>query len=1253
MTDSPKIPGSPMMRPATAGGGGGDNIKVAVRVRPFNAREKSRDSTLIIKMSNKATTIIDPSGEKEPKTFSFDHSYWSHDGFEEAEDKSLKKISDSYASQADVFDDMGQGVLQNALQGFNTTLFAYGQTGSGKSYSMMGYGPNQGIVPLTFEALFAKIAANEDPNIRFQMSFSMLEIYMEAVDDLLVNAKDKKKGGLKIRQSPSDGGFFVDGLSKVPVSSYDEISALMDRGTANRTVAATQMNATSSRAHTIVSLQFDQIITGEDKKKMTRQSQMYLVDLAGSERAGSTGATGDRLKEGAMINKSLSALGNVIAALSKGKKAPFRDSVLTKLLQNALGGNSKTIMIAALSPADINYDETLSTLRFADRAKQIKNKATVNENETDKLIREMREENKRLKEMLESGTIPTGVSTTGMSEDEVTKMKKKMEADIRAQLKESEANTARMDENEFEKRLAEVKAKYDAESEAEELKTSRMANTPHLLNLNEDSALSRIIVHFLEEGTNVIGRKTKHGEEAPQVMLAGLSIEHSHAVAEVSSESVKLTQTIPEVAEKMLVNGLPLCGEVVLNHLDRLLFGTNHLYLFYDPAKAPPTAEDDQEMDWEWAQQEIITERAKRDTLDASLPQHIKDEIRILIPMIQEANAISQELDKRRFFEFNTLTGGWAGLPVGESKAMIKMTNSETKNVWMLTKDDFENRHARMQEVYRKAQLDNADDDDGNAKADDDEDEDEEEETPEQQKANDPFYHVPGFVIVGIAELTLENLVYEIPFEDDSFIQDSTGQNVGTILMTLHPCDADGVIKTEALREEPKDALGKPMSFRLSVESATFKSQKWSRQKVSYEAKYIEGGEENITEEAVPGDYGVTWNHPHIVTLDNVDDEVLDWLQSDALTMKITSFQSDDVVNTGQRTQLSTLKLFPIIDEYRAKTRSADNAIEAIDAILYAREPCEAVAPVVAAPTPDLSEKVKQLEAELAEGVSQSELKATEAEEKVTKEAADKVITIEQLTTELSDVKAKATEEESSKLKEIADLKTQLDELVSKQLEDSKRKQIEELEAEATSTSDKDAEIVQLIAQHHDAVTDLRSQLEKVTSELSQSREEVIESKNQLESSQNETATLRSKLSDTTTSIQINESLLEKSNADLNDLQSKFSMAQKELGSMTVAHKAATTTWGEEEAKLKATIESQKIEMEEKIKTLENQLADSSKTNAEKEAKLVNELKTVETTSKDLETQLAETSGHLEQTKSERDDLKKRANNKSGLCVLM
>ncbi|KAL3873216.1 hypothetical protein ACJMK2_036357 [Sinanodonta woodiana] len=260
---------------------------------------------------------------------------------------------------------------------------------------------------------------------RPKVTFSMLEIYNEQVRDLLVKAKPPH-GGLKIRQNPS-AGFYVEGLRAVPVRAYAEIEKLMEQGTFNRTTASTNMNATSSRSHMVITIRFVQVFKNEAGQSNTRSSDVNLVDLAGSERADSTGATGDRLKEGSAINQSLSTLGNVISALadlSLGKKnvlVPYRDSVLTKLLQSALGGNSRTIMIAALSPADINYDETLSTLRYADRAKKIQNKAVVNESPTERLIRELKEENAKLMQLLQKQQGIKGGGDT-LDVDEIIKL---------------------------------------------------------------------------------------------------------------------------------------------------------------------------------------------------------------------------------------------------------------------------------------------------------------------------------------------------------------------------------------------------------------------------------------------------------------------------------------------------------------------------------------------------------------------------------------------------------------------------------------------------------------------------------------------------------------------------------------------------------------------------------------------------------------------------------------------------------------
>ena len=274
---------------------------------------------------------------------------------------------------------------------------------------MVGYGQNKGIVPISCEEIFKRIANNQDSSIHYEVEVSMLEIYNEKVQDLLVPITNRPQSGLKIRESKALGVFVAD-LTKYPVTSYEEISNKMDEGYQNRTIGSTLMNNTSSRAHTIVTIEFRQVQTVGNTKS-EKLSKINLVDLAGSERANSTGATGARLKEGCNINKSLLVLGNVIntladKALGKTKDVlpPYRDSALTRILQNALGGNSKTVMICALSPASINYEETLSTLRYADRAKKIQNKAVVNESEHDKVVRLLREENNDLKKKIEELT---------------------------------------------------------------------------------------------------------------------------------------------------------------------------------------------------------------------------------------------------------------------------------------------------------------------------------------------------------------------------------------------------------------------------------------------------------------------------------------------------------------------------------------------------------------------------------------------------------------------------------------------------------------------------------------------------------------------------------------------------------------------------------------------------------------------------------------------------------------------------------
>lgn len=477
------------------------SVKVAVRLRPFNSREMELNSSNCIAMKDNTTTIKEPKISK-TRDFVFDYSFWSHDGFSINSEGLYVPQDDRYADQAKVFAYVGEEVLANALDGYHCCLFAYGQTGSGKSYSMLGYGPNRGIVPVTCEKLFDKKDKTQD----FSLYFSMLEIYNEKIQDLLISPSKRSQGGLKVREHKLKG-VYVEGLSKHMVKDYQSIEKLMEVGNKNRTIGSTLMNACSSRAHTIISLEFKQIAN-----KIEKLSIINLVDLAGSEKLSKTGASGDRMKEGCSINKSLTVLGLVISTLaekasgkSKNSIVPFRDSVLTRILQNALGGNSKTLMICALSPSENNYEETLSTLRYADQAKKIKCHAIVNESEQDKIIRELRLENEKLKDLI--------LKMKGSMGSTADNKFKEMQEQLLANSHLLEEYETKVTEN-FDYFICEENFDY---------------SQPYLTNINEDPLLNGKALYSLKNNS-VFHIGKKNGNPPPDLILGTLGIKPNHAI---------------------------------------------------------------------------------------------------------------------------------------------------------------------------------------------------------------------------------------------------------------------------------------------------------------------------------------------------------------------------------------------------------------------------------------------------------------------------------------------------------------------------------------------------------------------------------------------------------------------------------------------------------------------------------------------------------------------------------------------------
>mmetsp|Transcript_45158 Transcript_45158/g.72346 ORF Transcript_45158/g.72346 Transcript_45158/m.72346 type:complete len:713 (-) Transcript_45158:2281-4419(-) len=333
------------------------SVHVVVRVRPQNNDEIQKGGTLAVKFGNGDKGIQVESGGGENK-FTFDC------------------IFDSDSSQSAVFDSIGIPLVKNVFEGYNGTIFAYGQTSSGKTYTMQG--PDiadeqlAGVIPRTVQAIFETISRAGE-NMEFTVRGSYVEIYLERIRDLL----DPSRQNLQVREDPSRG-IYVEGMSEQYVNSLEEMMELMELGASNRAQAATGMNEGSSRSHSVFVLQ---LVQTDTKTHTTKTSKINLVDLAGSEMVRKTGATGARLAEAKMINSSLSALGKVINALTDGKSShiPYRDSKLTRMLQESLGGNARTWLVINVSPSSYNAAETLNTLRFGNRAKAIQNKAVVNQ----------------------------------------------------------------------------------------------------------------------------------------------------------------------------------------------------------------------------------------------------------------------------------------------------------------------------------------------------------------------------------------------------------------------------------------------------------------------------------------------------------------------------------------------------------------------------------------------------------------------------------------------------------------------------------------------------------------------------------------------------------------------------------------------------------------------------------------------------------------------------------------------------------
>ncbi|XP_028816320.1 kinesin-like protein KIF13B isoform X3 [Denticeps clupeoides] len=552
------------------------NVKVAVRVRPMNRREKELNTKCVVDMDGNQTVLHPATGNlgkadsrTQPKVFAYDYCFWSMDESE----------TDKFAGQDVVFQCLGESLLHNAFQGYNACIFAYGQTGSGKSYTMMGSVDQPGLIPRLCSSLFERVVKEQREEESFTVEVSYMEIYNEKVRDLL-DPKGSRQA-LRVREHKVLGPY-VDGLSRLAVTSYKDIESLMSEGNKSRTVAATNMNEESSRSHAV----FNIILTHTLKDLQSgtsgeKVSKLSLVDLAGSERAAKTGAAGERLKEGSNINKSLTTLGLVISALAdqgagknKSKFVPYRDSVLTWLLKDSLGGNSRTAMVATVSPAADNYDETLSTLRYADRAKSIVNHAVVNEDPNARIIRELREEVEKLR-------------------DQLTEAESMKAPELKERLEESEKLIQEMTVTWEEKLRKTEEIAQDRQRQLESLGISLQSSGIRvgedkcfLVNLNADPALNELLVYYLKEHTKVGSANSQ------DIQLCGMGIQAEHCVIDITADGVMLT---PHPNSRTCINGSPVTCQQQLHHGDRILWGNNHFFRINLPKRRSHGGAEDEE----------------------------------------------------------------------------------------------------------------------------------------------------------------------------------------------------------------------------------------------------------------------------------------------------------------------------------------------------------------------------------------------------------------------------------------------------------------------------------------------------------------------------------------------------------------------------------------------------------------------------------------------------------------------------------
>lgn len=793
-------------------------------MRVFNGREKAANAKRVVRMEQlekgSKTFATNPDTEEE-KEFKYDYSFQSHD----PSDNSIGQ----YCTQDDVFNILGRPVLGYALGGKNTCLFAYGQTGAGKSFSMLGkvgVPEQEGIIPRTCKAIFSMMDDENGASVRISVDIQVIEIYCEQVNDLLLPRTQWPANGYKPHLTAKDG--YVVDTTKKPCFKYDHLNEAMVFADKNRSIGSHDLNPESSRAHTIYQINYSKVVIDETGKAGSGSltSKLNLVDLAGSERTDSAGTSGQMLKEGNAINRSLTALGGCIKALSEEKKPNFRDSKLTLLLSGSMT-NGKVIMIAAVSPADICYQETMSTLRFADRIKQVKIKAKshVMVDPVEEIKREM--EAMRAKMQAEIDALRAGIDPAAGGE-EVSRLKTLLEEREREReeiLKDLADQRAMLEgggnEDHRQAQASNITKNWSKAFQGMGVSAKERETQPHFVNLHEDERLNESLVYPIKPGETWVGKANAANPPGIEFNGIGMTQNHVKLVHAVENGHPHVYIEAPPNGDGVTkVNGKKLKGRVELRHQNRVWIGNNYSLRFVFPGQEEAGEGYEKDPDYFFAQSETVESAGQSSALNHKVNEASKK--------VHQANIIAADLGRDVAFFPKIYKNRFTD---EDDVVVLYKVGVPVKAEFLWTWAKFESRVIQMTAMWTEWQALVAKD--PAAKL-----------APRPQR-EDPFVDLDDQRI-GEADAWLASLANMIELEAHTAVLSPFGNVEGKLHLKIMPCDRNGRVgpfddddPLDPFVDKPQELLGRDIIFQIQISECLLNVDVEGGQGCRYEKVYV------------------------------------------------------------------------------------------------------------------------------------------------------------------------------------------------------------------------------------------------------------------------------------------------------------------------------------------------------------------------------------------------------------------------------